>query len=90
MSLSKNYTYFEARIKLGAMSISNDDMPLCTFLIGYFVGRHSIHIDQLFELFDLLAELKEDKLISTLTRKQLLFLVEDQPLRIKDIVKGLD
>jgi hypothetical protein len=48
MSLSKELTYYEERIRLGSLSIKAADLPFNTFLIGYFVGKNNTNIDQMF------------------------------------------
>ena len=58
MSLREQSNYYHERIKLGSMSIPMESLPFDTFLIGYFVGKNRCNIDDLFEVFDLLAELE--------------------------------
>ena len=54
-------------------------MPVNTFLIGYFVGLANCNIDLLFEIFDLMAELADEKLLSPLDRIQIYCLIENYP-----------
>jgi hypothetical protein len=37
------------RIKLGSLVIRMEDYPSATFLIGYFMGRANLNIEELFE-----------------------------------------
>lgn len=46
--LSTRYEYYRERIKLGSMSIKNEDLPFNTFLIGYYLSKVGGNIDILF------------------------------------------
>jgi len=37
------------RIKLGSVVIAREDYPSAAFLIGYFVGRANLNIEDMFE-----------------------------------------
>lgn len=88
-SLKANFASFQDRIRMGSISIPADSLPFHSFLMGYFVGKHGVELDLMFEAVDHLEELVSERLISQNIKKQILFLMEEFPSDIKKISKVL-
>jgi hypothetical protein len=48
-SLLMNLQEFKDRIKLGSVVIPKENYPFASFLIGYFIGRANLNIEDIFE-----------------------------------------